>query len=210
MINLHSERQPISPIKIMFKPIIGFEMIKYEKLGALWQSILIVLIFYLVRIMSLNLNGFLFNMINLEDINILIEFSIIVITFTIWVIANWAFSTLTDGEGRFIEILLVSSYSLMPIILISLIGIVLTNVFTLREGAFISILYFIGYLWSSIMLIVGLKIIHQYTLKKTVILIIITIIIMLLILFLGLLIFSMTNQLIVFLKNLYNELIFRM
>lgn len=73
-----------------------------------------------------------------------------------------------------------------------------------------SIITTVGLLWSAIVGFVGLKIVHNYSFTKTVLTIFITALFMLFIAFLVAIIFIITQQLVLFFKDIYNELIFRM
>ena len=68
----------------------------------------------------------------------------------------------------------------------------------------------IGLIWSLFIGLVGLKTIHGYSFAKTVVTVIITLIFMALIALLLALVFLISQELFIFLKDIYNEIIFRL
>lgn len=197
-------------IYTMFHPFQGFEQIKFKKKGSITLSMVILAVWFLTAILNRKLTGFIFNPYPIEKLNILTLLPGTVVIFSIWVVANWAFCTLLDGEGSFHEIWIVSAYALVPYIIFSLVSIFLSNFFTLESKVFLSWIFQFGKYWSIILIFLGLYEIHQYTFKKTLVSIVLTMLGILIIIFLGLLVFSLYNQVMVFIKTVYNEIVFRL
>ncbi|MDD4414533.1 MAG: YIP1 family protein, partial [Oscillospiraceae bacterium] len=128
----------------------------------------------------------------------------------LFVFANKNFCDLTDGDGTMIEVALVTSFALLPYVMTSFLNIIFSNVFILREQAFMNIISTIGLMWSLLIGIVGLKSIHRYSFGKTALTVIITLVFMALIAFLCALIFLISQQLILFFKDIYSEIVFRL
>lgn len=194
----------------MFHPFQGFEEIKFKKKGSIMLSIVILAVWFLSAILERKLTGFIFNGYRIDKLNILTLLPGTVVLFSIWVIANWGFCTLLDGEGTLKEIWIVSAYALVPYIIFSLVTIFLSNFLTLEGGVFLSWINQVGKYWSIVLIFLGLYEIHQYTLKKTLWAIVLTILGILIVIFLALLVFSLYNQVIVFFRTIYNEIIFRL
>jgi Yip1 domain. len=193
----------------MFHPFQGFEEIKLKKKGSLRLSVLILAIWFLSAIMSRQLTGFIFNPYRVDKLNIFALLPSTIILFSVWVISNWAFCTLLDGNGSFKEIWIVSSYALVPYITFTFICIFLSNFITIEGAVFLNWIYSAGQWWTVILMILGLREMHQYTFKKTLMSILLTILGIFIIAFLTLLVFSLYNQVATFFKTIYNELIYR-
>ena len=194
----------------MFHPFQGFELIKLKKKGSVKLSFAILAIWFLSVILARQLTGFIFNPFRVDKLNILSLIPGTIILFMVWVISNWGFCTLLDGEGTFKEIWIVSAYALVPYIIFTLAQIFLSNFITLEGGVFLNWIFQLGRCWSVIMIIVALHEVHQYTFKKTFASIILTILGMCIIAFLTLLTFSLYNQVVVFFRTVYNEIIYRL
>jgi hypothetical protein len=194
----------------MFHPFQGIEEIKVKKRGSIASTMLILAIWFVAAIMDRQLTGFIFNPYRVDKLNILTLLPGTIILFTVWVISNWGFCTLLDGNGTFKEIWIVSAYALVPYIAFTFVSIFLSNFITLEGAVFLNWIYKIGQWWSIILMILGLKEIHQYTVKKTLTSILLTILGILIIIFLALLTFSLYNQVATFIRTIFNELIFRL
>lgn len=203
-------RPYISAFRVITNPFDSFERIKENNHGAFWQVLVSVLVFFLVRIFNLVFGGFLFNKTELSDVNLWVEFIAVVTIFLLFVIANKNFCDLTDGDGTTLEVALVTSFALLPYSVVSFVNLLLSNFFVLREGSFMSILTVLGLLWSVVVALVGLKAVHRYSFGKTVVTVLITFIFMALIAFLCALIFLITQELIIFISDIYTEIVFRL
>lgn len=203
-------RPYLPAFKVIFHPFDSFELIKEKNYGAVWQVAALVLMFFIARIFQLVFGGFLFNTTDISDVNLFVEFIAVICVFGLFVFANKNFCDLSSGEGTTVEVALVSSYALLPYIIASFLNIILSNFLVLREQAFLNIIYAIGLLWSVFVGLVGLKTVHGYSLGKTIITVLITVLFMALIAFLFAIIFLITQQLYLFFRDIYNEIVFRM
>lgn len=203
--------RPFLPaFRVIFKPFDSFELLKEKNYGALWQPAVIVLLLFLTRVFDLVFGGFLFNMTDISQVNLPVEFVAVVCIYILFVFANKNFCDLADGDGTMTEVALVTAYALLPYIMCSLVNIVLSNIFVIREQAFMGIISTVGLLWSLLVGLVGLKSVHRYSFGKTVLTVFITVLFMALIAFLLAILFLITQQLVIFIKDIYNEIVFRM
>ncbi|MGM1045433.1 MAG: YIP1 family protein [Bacillota bacterium] len=196
----------------IFHPFNGFWELKFEKKGHTWFALLLLLLLSLAYVLKRQFTGFIFNPVagTAASVNTLDEIKFIVLPFFLYCIANWSLTTLMDGEGKFKEIVIATAYALIPLILLQVPLILLSNVMTIQESAFYSLLESAGYLWFFVLLFVGMLTVHQYSVTKTVITIILTMIVIGIIIFLGLLFFSLAQQMLSFFTTIYKEVIFRM
>ena len=86
----------------------------------------------------------------------------------------------------------------------------LSNVVTVEEGAFYSVLSALSLVWAGILIISAMMEIHEYKLGKTIFFTIATIFAMLVMVFLLLLFFSMISQGIAYFVSIVREIMFRM
>lgn len=209
MVNKLRERPYISYFKVITKPFVSFDLIREKGYGSIWQIAIPVLLLFLVRVFQIVFSGFLFNTVDVSKINLFIEFATIVFVYLLFVFANKNFCDLIDGDGNMIEVALVTSSALIPYIMASIVNILLSNFFVTREASFMSIITTVGLLWSLFVGLIGLKTVHRYTFSKTILTFVITAVFMLLIAFLLAIIFLIGQQLYIFFKDIYNEIIFR-
>ena len=114
-----------------------------------------------------------------------------------------------DGEGKFIEIIIATGYAMLPLVMVNIPNILLSNVITLREASFYYLLDSFAFLWFLWLLFIGTMIVHQYTVTKTITTMLLTLVVMGIIIFLGLLFFNLIQQVISFIYTIYQELSLR-
>src|SRR5690554_6753052 len=106
------------PTYILLHPFDGYEEFKRNKKGKLSVAIVFILLFALLRILQIQYGGFVIVDVNPKDINSLKEIFAVILLITLFVIGNWSVTTLMEGKGNTKEILMVTGYSLMPMVLI--------------------------------------------------------------------------------------------
>lgn len=198
------------PLYILLHPIDGFQELKYNKKGSLKLANLILALWYVATALNRQCEGFIFNMNNPEKLNLAAIFVGTIIVFAVAVISNWSFSTLMEGEGSFKAIWISGSYALLPYIVSLIITTILSRFFTIEEGTFLNYISIIGGLWTGILIFYAVMVTHDFTMGKTVALLFLTIFGIAAILFLVVLLYGLFNQLVMFVVNLYSELLVRL
>lgn len=194
------------PLHILTHPIQGFTEFKNEKKGKMWVALTILLLYVLVEIIAYQYEGIVTNKNNPQNFNSIRILIYGVLPPVILSIANWSVTTLLDGKGKMKEIFMMICYSLVPIILINILNIILSNILTSDEAQFITLLTIIGWVLTGLMVFMGLVVIHEYGMGKTLWSIILTILATLIIAFLALLIFDLAQQIYGFVYSLYKEI----
>ncbi len=156
------------PFYLLRHPFKGWEELKKEGKGSLAYANTILFIFFILAIVEYQFTGFIFNPNRLDRMNILAIFGMTVGVFALWSIANWGVSTLHDGKGTFKEIWIFSAYSLIPLILISLPIVLVSNVLVMEEGTFMYIFKIAGYIWFGLHFLLAIRGVHQYEMGTTV------------------------------------------
>lgn len=197
------------PLHLIFHPIDAFWDLKSDNRGRLFVAFVALALTIVMMILQKQYAGFLVNYIDPRTINSIIEIATVAVPFFLWCMANWAVTTLMEGEGKFKEIVLATGYSLIPVILIYAPMIVISRFMVQEETAFYYLFNSIAFFWFVLLLFIGMMTVHQYTVIRTIITMVLTLIVMGIIVFLGALVFSMLQQLYEFGYNIYRELIFR-
>ncbi|MGB4387782.1 MAG: hypothetical protein WBI89_01090, partial [Caldicoprobacterales bacterium] len=84
---------------LIFHPFNGFWDLKHEKKGNLGSAFVIVGLLGVTFILRRQATGFIFNTVNLLELNIFVEIMSVILPFALWCVANWSLTTLLDGEG---------------------------------------------------------------------------------------------------------------
>ena len=192
-------------------PFDGFNDLKFEGKGNLASAFVLWALAVVANIINMWLTPYLFNNTDITKTNILLEGVIgVSVPLLLWCISNWCFTTLMDGKGTFRDIFIFSCNCLLPIILVFPL---LTGVsYFLYEGSasFANMILILAVVWMLFLFVVGTVTTHQYTLTKAILSILISLVGMLIIVFLVFLVVILVQQVITFIVQLFDELIFSM
>ena len=174
-------------------PLDGFWDLTHEKRGSIAAANTILLLTLLANLFKLQYTSFLFNQV-----------------YALWCVGNWALTTLFNGKGRLNQIYMATCYALTPYPLIQFPLIILSNMVTVDEGAFYTVLSGLSIVWAALLIISAMMQIHEYSVSKTVLFTIATIFAMLVMVFILLIFFSMISQGVSYFISLIREILFRM
>ncbi|MBD2867063.1 YIP1 family protein [Paenibacillus arenilitoris] len=199
------------PFHLIVHPFNGYWDLKYDR-GRKFNLIVSWIVLFLLavtNILGAQYSGFLVNLYNPNEMNSLLEVVYVVVPVLFWCVANWSLTTLMDGEGKFVEIFTSTCYALIPIVVINLPWIWLSNVISLQETSFYYFSNAVAVLWFLFLLFVGNMTVHQFTAGKTLGIMALTVVAMGFMAFIGLLFFSLVQQIIAFISVIYQELAMR-
>lgn len=194
---------------VIFHPINGFWELKRENRGGLLSAITFLVCAIAVRVAGSVTTGFIFNYTDLTEYSLFSDALLVLGLFALWVISQWCVTVLMNGEGNFKNIFISTSYSLTPFIWLNLFAILFSQVLSLDEAELHSVLIAIGLIYTVFLLFMSVMSTHNYSAGKTFIVVIIMIVVILLIVFVGLLLITLTQQMIAFVQDLYNEITLR-
>lgn len=197
-------------LHVIVHPFDGFWDLTRECRGSMQAANFIVFLVMLTRVLQLQYTSFLLMRVNWARINVFTECLSILLPIGIWCLANWSLTTLFEGKGRMRDIYIGTAYAMTPLVLIQLPLILLSNVITVEEGAFHAVLSSISLLWSGLLLICAMMMIHDYSLGKTLAFMVMSAFGMLVIIFIMLIFFSLISDGIAYFVSLYKELSFRL
>ena len=92
----------------------GYWDLTHEKRGTYAAANTILILTILSRIMKLQFTSFVVDPVYWEDINIFLYIASIIFPLLIWVVGNWALTTLFDGKGKLGQVYMASCYCLLP------------------------------------------------------------------------------------------------
>lgn len=197
------------PFYCMFHPMNGYDDLKAENSGSFWRANCILAALFVVSVLTHQLTGFAYNMNRVEQLNIWVTLCSTIGVFIAFVVCNWAVTTIMDGKGKLKEIWIFMAYAMLPYVLFSAAMIVCSNVLTIDESAFYAAVQWVGYLWTALCLVIALREVHMYNLKKTFGTIIITIFGLVIIVVLVAIVYSVFSQLIGFITTVWSEISMR-
>jgi hypothetical protein len=190
-------------------PFDGFWDLTNEKRGSIAAANVIIVAAVLVEVFRWTLTSFMFVRVNMEHFNAIIVFLRILLPVFLWTVANWSLTTLMDGKGRMRDIYMAVAYAMVPSVIINVVMILLSQVVTYDEGALYWFLSGLSIVWTAILIICGMMMIHDYSMGKTLLSSFLTIIGMGIMVFIFVVFFSLISDTIAYFISLYRELLFR-
>lgn len=193
----------------MGHPADGFYEIRHRGQGSVPLAILLVILFSICYSANRQYAGFVVNYVNPMNVNSGLELVSIFLLFFLFCAGNWSITCLMNGEGRFKDIVTVTGYAMLPLVLTYIPAILLSQFVAADEQAFYYLILAVGIFWFLMMALVGIMTVHNYTLGKTLITILFTFVAMFIIIFVALLLFSLIGQVVSFAESIYNEILLR-
>lgn len=193
---------------VMFHPFDGYWDIKHEYRASPKGATLIL---------ALTILSFIYNSIGQSyivsplpsDTSVLMMVLSILLPVGLWVISNWCFTTLFDGEGSIRDIYIATCYALFPLPAFFVLTTLLSNIVTADEASLLTLAMGIAFFWTGFLLFFGMQVIHDYTLFKNVLTTLASIVGMAFIMFIGVLFSSLLGKLVSFVVNIVIELSYR-
>ncbi|MDR2941129.1 MAG: YIP1 family protein [Treponema sp.] len=190
-------------------PLDGFWDLTHEKRGSIAAANIIAAAAVIVEVLRLTLTNFQFVTINMEYFNSVIVALRILLPIGLWTVANWSLTTLMDGKGRMFEIYMAVCYALTPYVLINIVMIVLSQFITFDEGAIYKVLAGFSALWTGLLILAAMMMVHDYSLVKTILSSLLTIVGMGVMVFIFVIFFSLISDAVAYFWSLYKEILFR-
>jgi len=190
-------------------PLDGFWDLTHEKRGSIAAANIIAAAAVIVEVLRLTLTNFQFVTVNMEYFNSVIVALRILLPIGLWTVANWSLTTLMDGKGRMFEIYMGVCYALTPYVIINVIMIILSQFITFEEGAIYWVLAGFSALWTGLLILAAMMMIHDYSLVKTVLSSLLTIVGMGVMVFVFVIFFSLVSDAVAYFFSLYKEILFR-
>ena len=194
----------------MSHPLDGFWDLTHEKRGTYAAANTILILTLMVRIMRLRYTSFLFVQVYWEDLNIFLYLASILFPLALWVVGNWALTTLFDGKGRLGQVYMATCYGLAPYPLFGFPMMIFSNSVPVEEGAFYSLLSVFSLIYAAILVVVAMGQIHEYSASKNILFTVATLFAMLVMIFILMIFFSMISQGVAYFISLGKEMLFRM
>lgn len=194
----------------MSHPLDGFWDLTHEKRGTYAAANTILIATLLIRVLKLKYTSFVVTApVYWEGINIFMILASVLFPLVLWVVGNWALTTLFDGKGRLGQVYMATCYALLPYPVMQIPLTIFSNFVTVDEAAFYTTLSVIALLYAGILVIVAMGQIHEYPMGKNLLFTVATLFAMLVMIFILMLFFSMISQGVAYFISLAKEIMFR-
>lgn len=193
-------------LKVLGRPSSELYEMKYYKLWPIWPTVIILLCWFAAEVLSAYSTDFKFNYRNLTKINILYTLGATIGLYLMFVVVNWAVTTLMDGKGKLREIFCATSYALIPYAAAKVFCVCLSHFVIMEEGAFLTVIEAFALLYSVFIFMAAMMTIHDYTLMKATFSVALSAAGIVFVLFLLVLFFGLLQQVTLFAQTIYMEL----
>lgn len=195
---------------ILFHPFDGFWDLKHEKRGSVKSAFVILFATVIAFFYRSVGTAYIHAPKDAATLTILGSISAVVIPLLLWVIANWCFTTLFEGEGSLKDIFVASCYSLTPLPILMIPTVLLSHVVLEDEKGILTLLYALAFIWMGLLLVFGMMTTHDYSMGKNIFACIITVLGMAVIMFIAILFSTLMAKIVSFISNIVIELSYRM
>lgn len=193
----------------VFHPFEAFRLVKEKNMGSPILATVLLSLFYIVNAVSDVASGYAFNRFDASSYNSFFVLLRTVALVALFVISNWLVCVLMGGIGKLKEIYMVTCYSLIPVVVGTAIGILLSHVLSPDEFVFVTIFQTICTVYTFIILSVGIMKVHDYEFGKFIGTTVVTVIAMLIIVFLIFLVFVLAQQVFGWVGTIFTEIKYR-
>ena len=191
-------------------PLDGFWDLTHEKRGSIAAANTILILTLISRVMKLRYTSFVFLRVYWEGINIFLYLASVLFPLALFVVGNWALTTLFDGKGKLHQVYMATCYALTPYPLMQFPLMIFSNFVTYEERQFYEVLSVLSLVWAALLIVAAMMQIHEFSLSKNVVFTVASLFAMLVIIFILLLFFSMISQGITYFISLGREILFRL
>lgn len=197
------------PLYILRHPIDGYQELKNNKKYSMTAANVILLFWIVLAILNWGYIDFDFRT-NLSEVSLFQIFLTTIVVFIMVVVANWCFCTLMDGKGRMKEIWICAAYALLPYTICGYIRFALSFLLVYDEAVFLTYLTSISVIWSFLLFLLGLSVLHEYNFSKTIGSFLLTVFGVVIMIFFMVLVSGLLVQIYSFFMTVYSEITYRM
>ncbi|MBO4428619.1 MAG: YIP1 family protein [Clostridia bacterium] len=193
---------------VVTHPFDGFWDLKHEKRGSVRGGLFWLALATLTCVYQTVGASWMYNPTK-DNANPFYLMATVLVPVILFIVGNWCLTTLFDGEGRFKDIFITTSYSLVPFVLLGIPSTLLTNILTSDEVAIVTLLQSLSLVWVGFLLFFGIMTTHGYSMGKNFLITLATFLAMLFIAFLAMLFSNLVTRMVGFVGEIITELSYR-
>jgi len=199
-------------VMMITHPIVVSEYIKSrreEKKN--WLPVIVLILLMVgVCLFSIQYTHYPLSTVSTRKANLVLEVGKLVVPVLTWVLASYAMTTILDGESKFGETMTYSAYCLVPYILFTIPVTLLSRVMDQGQAGLYHALVTGILIWVVVLMITGLKEMNQYTPGKTVLVVALTLFTMVMIWATVIFLYTIVDQFVSMIREVYYEVIYRL
>ncbi len=203
-------------VMMLFHPIVVSEYIKKQRGDASFRRmsavmVLLVLLLALgVSVFSIYFTHYPLAGVSVRKANLLLECGKLFVPVLTWVLASYAMTTILDGATTMSEAMIYNTLALMPYVLFTAPVVLLSRIMDGGQSGLYSVLTVGLIAWAAALMIIGIKEMNDYSVRKTLLVVLLTLFTMAVIWATIVLLFTISSQFVTMIREVYYEIIYRM
>lgn len=196
-------------ILFMKHPIDTVYDLKKGYMGNWVTATVIYIAVLIVYILDMIYRGFIFKVIDTQKTTPIIVIAALVIPFGLWLAGCKMIGSINSGEGKFKHIYIVNAYALLPYVFGGTVIVVLSHILTNNEAFIITFGWTAILIWTAVNLFNCNRELQNYRFGENIKNTLLTFFFMIMAIVAVAILLILGSQLISFIKNLFNEVIYR-
>ncbi len=203
-------------VMILFHPIVVIEHIKKHRDEPQFRrdSLILVLCLYalalIVNVASIYWTHFPLASVSVRKANLLLECGKLLVPVLSWILASYAMTTILDGATKIGEAMIYNTLSLMPYVLFTVPVVLLSRLMDGGQAGLYTVMTGGLLVWVIALMIIGLKEMNEYSIAKTLLVVLLTVFTMAVIWATVVLLFTISSQFVTMIREVYYEIVYRM
>ena len=203
-------------IMMLFHPVVVSEYIKKQRDSETFPRTRLILSLTLlilalgVSIFSIYFTHYPLATVSVRKANLLLECGKLFVPVLTWILASYAMTTIMDGATKMSEALVYNILSLVPYVLFTVPLVLLSRVMDGGLSGLYRVLSGGLLVWPIVLMIIGIREMNDYSIGKTVLVVLLTVFTMAVIWATVVLLFTISSQFVTMIREVYYEVIYRL
>ena len=203
-------------VMMLFHPIVVSEYIKrrrgdsgFKRTGWILSAVILVLALA-VSVFSIYFTHYPLASVSVRKANLLLECGKLFVPVLTWILASYAMTTILDGATLMSEALVYNILALLPYVVFTVPAVLLSRILDGGQSGLYGVITGGLIVWVVLLMIVGIKEMNEYTIKKTVLVVFLTVFTMAVIWATVVLLFTISSQFVTMIREVYYEIVYRL
>jgi len=203
-------------VMMLFHPIVVGEHIKRQRGREDFRKLTVILVLSIlllalaVNIFSIYFTHYPLAGVSVRKANLLLECGKLFVPVLTWVLASYAMTTILDGATKIGEAMLYNALTLVPYVLFTVPAVLLSRIMDGGQAGLYGVITGGLLLWVVALMIIGIKEMNEYSIAKTLLVVLLTVFTMAVIWATAVLLFTISSQFVTMIREVYYEIIYRM
>lgn len=203
-------------VMMLFHPIVVGEHIKRQRGVPGFKRLTVILVLTIlalalaVNIFSIYYTHYPLAAVSVRKANLLLECGRLFVPVLTWVLASYAMTTILDGGTKIGEAMLYNALTLVPYVVFTVPAVLLSRLMDGGQAGVYGVITGGLLLWVVALMIIGMKEMNEYSIPKTLLVVLLTVFTMAVIWATAVLLFTISSQFVTMIREVYYEIVYRM